>query len=158
MTTGRTCKAYVNIGGTLATPTWVEMKRISNVQRPRSRSTGDRMYRGALNKKKVTGYLENGFSFSYITAKAGSAAETADTVLTALEGSLLNETILDVCFQDRAVTGASKGVRGYVQVSKFDRKEDDEDSITYDVELVEVEEYDGAGALVEIAAYTTTAP
>lgn len=116
------------------------------------------MYRGALNKKKVAGFLENGFSFTYVTARAGSAAETADIVIAALEGSLVSETILDVCFQDRAVTGASKGVRGYVQVAKFDRKEDDEDSITYDVELVEVEEYDGTGLLVEIAAFTTTAP
>lgn len=157
MTTGRTCKAYVNIGGTLATPTFIEMKRISNVTRPRSRGTGDRMYRGAKNKKKVTGYLENGFAFTYIPAKAGSAAETADTVLAALEDSLLNETSLDVCFMDRAITGDAVGVRGYVQVSKFDRKEDDEDSISYDVELVEVEEYDLSGNLVEIAAYETEA-
>lgn len=156
MTTGRTCKAYVNIGGTLAAPTWVEMKRISNVSRPRNRPTSDRMYRGAKNKKKVTGYLENGFSFTYIPAKAGSAAETADTVITALEGSLISETVLDVCFMDRAVTGAAKGVRGYVQVAKFDRKEDDEDSISYDVELIEVEEYDDSGDLVEIAAFATT--
>ncbi|QDV26935.1 hypothetical protein [Aureliella helgolandensis] len=158
MTTGRTCKAYVNIGGTLATPTWVEMKRISNVARPKGRGTSDRMYRGAKNKKKVTGYREFGFSFTYVPARAGSAAATADTVITTLEDSLDNETILDVCFMDAAVTGDAVGVRGYVQVSKFDRKEDDEDSVTYDVELVEVEEYDGAGDLVEIDAYETTEP
>lgn len=155
MTTGRTCKAYVNIGGTLTTPTWVEMKRISNVSRPQSRSTSDRMFRGAKNKKKVAGYLEMGFSFSYIAAKAGSAAETADTVFAALEDSLLNETQLDVCFMDRPVTGDAIGVRGYVQCFKFDRKEDDEDSITYDVELGEVEAEDGDGDLVEIDVYET---
>lgn len=157
MSSGRTCKAYVNIGGTYAAPTWIEMARISNVSRPRSRGTSDRMYRGAKNKKKVTGYLENGFSFTYVPAKAGSTGETADTVITALEGSLLNETILDVYFADAAATGVSKGIRGPVQVSKFDRKEDDEDSVTYDVELVEVEEYATVGgALIEAAAFATT--
>jgi hypothetical protein len=158
MTTGRTCKAYVNIGGTLALPTFVEMKRLSNVQRPQGRSTSDRMFRGAKNKKKVAGYLEYSFSFSYIAAKAGSLADAADTVFAALEDSLLNETSLDVCFMDRPITGDAVGVRGYVQCTKFDRKEDDEDSITYDVELVEVEEEDLSGDLVEIEAYETTAP
>ena len=156
MTTGRTCKAYVNIGGSLATPTWVEMKRISNVSRPKGRSTSDRMFRGAVNKKKVAGFLEFGFSFTYILARAGSAADTADTVVDELEDSLDSETILDVCFMDRAVTGAAAGVRGYVQCTKLDRKEDDEDNVSYDVELVEVEEYDGSGDLVEFDAYTTS--
>lgn len=154
MSAGKTCKAYINIGGTLGTPTWVEMKRISNVQRPKSRSKSDRMYRGALNKKKVGGYMEYGFSFSYVVAKAGSALATADTVITALEGSLNSETILDVCFMDQAVaTSGSKGVRGPMQCFKADRKEDDEDSITLDIELDEVEQDDGSGGLLEIAAY-----
>ena len=156
MSAGKTCKSYVNIGGTLASPTWVEMKRISNVQRPKSRSTSDRMFRGAKNKKKVGGYIEYGFSFQYVVAKAGSAAATADTVLTALENSLENETVLDVCFMDRSVaTVGAKGVRGPVQCFKLDRKEDDEDSITLEVELNEVEHEDGDGLLIEMAPYTT---
>ena len=156
MTTGRTCKAYVNIGGSLATPTWVQMTRISNVSRTKGRATSDRMFRGAKNKKKVAGFLEFGFSFTYIPARAGSAADTADTVIDELEESLDDETILDVCFMDRAVSGAATGVRGYVQVTKMDRKEDDEDNVSYDVELVEVEEYDGSGDLVEFDTYTTS--
>lgn len=157
MSAGKTCKAYVNIGGTLASPTWVEMRRISNVNRPKSRSKNDRMFRGAKNKMKVGGYLEHGFSFVYVPAKAGSGAATADTVIAALESSLDNETALDVCFLDRAVTiTGAKGIRGYVQCFKFDRKEDDESSITIDVELDPVEAEDGTGALVELAAYTVT--
>lgn len=154
MSAGKTCKAYVNIGGTLTTPTWVEMKRISNVNRPKSRSKSDRMFRGAKNKKKVGGYLEYAFSFVYTPAKAGSGAETADTVIVALEDSLDNETVLDVCFMDRDVTeDGATGVRGPVQCFKLDRKEEDESSITYDVELDEVEEEDGDGDLLEMAAY-----
>ncbi len=156
MSTGKTCKAYVNIGGTFAAPTWVEMRRISNVNRPKSRSKSDRMFRGAKNKMKVGGYLELGFSFTYIPARAGSAAATADTVITALENSLDNETQLDVCFMDRSVaTAGAKGIRGYVQCFKFERKEEDENSISIDVELDPVEAEDVAGALVEMAPYTT---
>jgi hypothetical protein len=157
MPAGKSCKAYLNIGGTLPMPTWVEMKRISNVSRPKSRSTSDRMFRGAKNKKKVAGYLEYGFSFEYVPAKAGSGAASADTVLTALEASLENETILDAAFMDRAIaTSGAKGVRGPMMCTKLDRKEDDESSIVFDVELVEVEQEDGSGNLVEIAPYTIT--
>jgi hypothetical protein len=157
MTTGKTCKSYINIGGTLTTPTWVEMKRVTNVNRPKSRSTSDRMFRGAKNKKKVAGYIEYGFSFDYVVAKAGSAAATADTVIAALEASLENDTKLDACFMDRgvAVSGA-KGVRGPMQCTKMDRKEEDENSVVLSVELVEVEDEDGSGNLIEIAPYTTT--
>lgn len=155
MSAGKTCFAYVNIGGTFAVPTWVEMKRISNVQRPKSRSKSDRMFRGAKSKKKVGGYLEYGFSFTYVPAKAGSAAATADTVLDALEDSLDNETPLDVCFMDQAIgVSGSKGVRGAMQCFKADRKEDDEDSISYEIELDEVEDEDGVGDLRELGAYT----
>ena len=157
MTTGKTCKAYINIGGTLTTPTWVEMKRITNVNRPKSRSTSDRMFRGAKNKKKVAGYIEYGFSFDYVVAKAGSQAATSDTVIGALETSLENDTAIDACFMDRgvAVSGA-KGVRGPMQCAKMDRKEEDENSITLSIELVEVEGEDGSGNLLEIAPFTTT--
>jgi hypothetical protein len=154
MTAGRTCKAFVQIGGTFATPTWVEMRRISNVQRPKSRGTSDRMFRGARHKFKVAGYLEYGWTFTYTPAKAGSAAATADTVLTALENSLENETVLDVIFIDRALVTGAKGVRASVQCTKMDRKEDDEDSVTFDVELVLVEDEDTGGALREPIAYT----
>ena len=155
MPAGKSCKAFLNIGGTLASPTWVEMRRISNVSRPKSRSTSDRMFRGAKNKKKVTGYLEYTFSFQYVPAKAGSAAATADTVLAALEASLENELTLDAAFMDRAIaTVGAKGVRGPMMCTKLDRTEDDESSVVFDVELVEVEHEDSAGALVEIAPYT----
>lgn len=156
MSAGRTCKAYVNIGGTFTTPTWVEMKRISNVKRPKSRSKSDRMFRGANFKFGVGGYKECGFSFTYVPAKAGSAAATADTVITALEGSLDSETVLDVLFLDRPVaTVGAKGIRASVQCFKFDRNEDDESTISIDVELNLVEDEDAGGVLREPVAFTT---
>lgn len=155
MSAGRTCKAYVNVGGTFASPTWVEMKRISNVKRPKSRGSSDKMFRGAGHKFKVGGYKECGFSLTYIPAKAGSAAATADTVISALEGSLDNETVLDVLFLDRPVaTVGAKGIRASVQCFKFDRNEDDESAISIDVELGLVEDEDAGGVLREPIAFT----
>ncbi len=88
-------------------------------------------------------------------AKARSAAATADIVISALEGSLDNETVLDVLFVDGPVaTAGTKGIRASVQCFKFDRNEDDESPITFDVELDLVEDEDNAGALREPIAFT----
>ena len=146
---GRKRAAYYN-SGTYASPTWVHLGRISDVNRTQSRSTSDRMYRSAENKKKVTGYKEFGFTFKYHVKKAGSA----DTVLDDLQDSFDNDTVLDVCFMNgKFDTGTTRtGVRGPVVVSKFDISEADEEGVTYDVELVEVED----DTIPEITAFSVT--
>jgi len=146
---GRKRAAYYN-SGTYASPTWVHLARISDVNRPQSRSTSDRMYRGAANKKKVTGYKEHSFTFKYHVKKAG----TTDTVLDKLQDSFDNDTVIDVCFMNgKFDTGTTRtGVRGPVVVSKFDISEADEEGVTYDVELVEVED----DTIPEITAFSVT--
>lgn len=135
---------------TFASPTWVTFARITDVQRTRSRSTSDRMYRGAQNKKKITGYMERGFTFKYAIKKAGGT----DTVADKLEDSYTNGTILDVCFMNGAMTSGTTrtGERGPVVVSKLDISEADEEGVTYDVELVEVED----DTIAEFVAYSVT--
>lgn len=135
---------------TFASPTWVTLARITDVQRPRSRSTSDRVYRGAENKKKVTGYMDRGFTFKYAVKKAG----VTDAVLDKLEDSYTNETVLDMCFMNGAMTtGTTRtGERGPVVVSKLDISEADEEGVTYDVELVEVEDE----TIAEFIAYSVT--
>lgn len=146
---GRKRAAYYN-SGTYASPTWIHLARISDVNRPQSRSTSDRMYRGAVNKKKVTGYKEHSFTFKYHVKKAG----TTDTVLDKLQDSFDNDTVIDICFMNgRFDTGTTRtGVRGPVVVSKFDISEADEEGVTYDVELVEVED----DTIPEITAFSVT--
>jgi hypothetical protein len=146
---GRKRAAYYN-SGTYASPTWIHLARISDVNRPQSRSTSDRMYRGAVNKKKVTGYKEHSFTFKYHVKKAG----TADTVLDKLQDSFDNDTVIDICFMNgKFDTGTTRtGVRGPVVVSKFDISEADEEGVTYDVELVEVED----DTIPEITAFSVT--
>lgn len=146
---GRKRAAYYN-SGTYASPTWVHLGRISDVNRTQSRSTSDRMYRSAENKKKVTGYKEHSFTFKYHVKKAG----TTDTVLDKLQDSFDNDTVIDVCFMNgKFDTGTTRtGVRGPVVVSKFDISEADEEGVTYDVEVVEVED----DTIPEITAFTVT--
>ena len=146
---GRKRAAYYN-SATYASPTWVHLARISDVNRTQSRSSSDRMYRGAKNKKKVTGYKEHSFTFKYHVKKAG----TTDTVLDKLQDSFDNDTVIDICFMNgRFDTGTTRtGVRGPVVVSKFDISEADEEGVTYDVELVEVED----DTIPEITAFSVT--
>lgn len=159
MSAGRKCWAAYN-SGTYASPVWVTLSRITEVKRSQSRGTGERMYRGAANKKTITGYMEYKMSFKYQAKRAG----LADTVFDALNASFLNETKLDVLFLDQPLTvptgnaaigTSAKGVRGPYVVTKFDRDESDEDGVSFDVELAEIED-EQSGALVETVPYTGT--
>lgn len=147
---GRKRAVYYRSGGTFASPTWTYVGRISDVQRGRERATNDRMYRGAKNVKSITGYMKRSFSFKYHVKAAGAT----DTILDALEDSFLNDTVLDVCFMNgKFDTGTTRtGERGPVVVSKCDISESDEDGVTYDVELVEVED----DVITEFAAFSVT--
>lgn len=155
MSAGRLRTLYLNtaVSTPYATPTWTLVSRISDVSRSRSRSTNDRAYRGAENKKKVTGYKEYGFSFKYHVKKAGAT----DTILDKLEDSFVNETVLDVCFLNGVIASGTTrvGERGPVVVTKCDISENDEEGVTMDIELAEVEDEQG-GSLFEFGAYTVT--
>lgn len=154
MSAGRLRALYVNtaVSTPYATPTWTLVGRISDVQRSRSRATADRKYRSAKNSKKITGYKEYGFSFKYHVKKAGAA----DTIADKLEDSFTNETVLDVCFMNGLIAAGTTrvGERGPVVVTKLDIAEADEEGVTYDVELSEVEDE----TILEFAAYTITTP
>ena len=159
MSAGRTRSANVNTG-TYGTPVWVRLDRISDVQRPQSRGTAERKYRGAKSVKTVTGYVTYGFTFKY---HVKSAKLATDTVLALLAGSFASEDVLDVCFLNQRIVqptgtftaGANAvGIRGPVVVTKFDIAEADEEGVTYDVELKEVEDEQPAGTLFEMSAYS----
>ncbi len=156
---GRNRAAYINTG-TYATPVWVQMSRISGVQRPQSRATSDRKYRGSKNVKTITGYLQYGFTFKY---HVKSAKLATDTVSALLQASLESETVLDVAFLNQRIVQATGtftaganavGVRGPVVVSKFDISEEDEEGVAFDVELKEVEDEQPAGTDFSIGAFT----
>jgi hypothetical protein len=147
---GRNRAAYINTG-TYSTPVWVHISRISGVQRSQSRATSDRKYRGSKTVKTITGYLQYGFTFKYHVKSPKLATDTTSALL---QASLESETVLDVCFLNQRIiqtagtfpTGANAvGVRGPVVVSKFDISEEDEEGVTFDVELKEVEDEQPSG-------------
>ncbi|GAB5404301.1 MAG: hypothetical protein Aurels2KO_25320 [Aureliella sp.] len=148
---GRKNKIYLNTG-TFGTPVWSEMDRITGLKRPQNRGSSEYQYRGAKNKKTAVGYRKFELSFKYETKRNPA---NADAILALLQDSYDNETVLDMATVDRAIatTGAT-GVRGPVQVTTFDRDEDDESNTSYDVTLSEVD-HEESDVLVEIEAYTT---
>lgn len=159
MNTGRRRAAYVNTG-TYSTPVWSEMSRISGVQRGRSRGTADRKYRGSDNVKTVTGYRTNTFTFKY---HIKGPRFTTDAVLALLEASYENETPLDVAFLNQRIqqptgtftVGANAiGVRGFVVATKMDIAEEDEEGVSIDVELREIEHEEPAGTARDVAAFS----
>lgn len=156
---GRRRAAYVNTG-TFAVPVWAHMTRITDVQRPKSRATSDRKYRGAKSVKTVTGYVKYGWTFKY-QIKGPNAS--ADAVLTKLQDSLDNDVILDVLFLNQRISqpagtfpvGANAvGVRAPVVVAKLDETENDEEGCMFDVELVEVDD-EQSSTLNETMPFTT---
>ena len=159
MAAGRQRAAYINTG-TFTTPVWVEMGRISGVQRGRSRGTSDRKYRESGNVKTVTGYRTNMFTFKY---HVKGPRFTTDAALAQLEASYENETPLDVAFLNQRIaqpTGTFQagaqavGVRGFVVCVKADINEEDEEGVSIDVELREIEHEEPAGTRRDIVAFT----
>lgn len=146
MQAGRTCTWNYNTG-TFGSPTWVAIGRASSPSRTQGRPTSRKTYREANSSKNVTGLLDFEISGQYVQKNAG----TADTVFDALEDSLLNDTVMDICMLDGpAATTGSTGIRGPFVVSQLDKSEDDEDAVVYDVTQVEVED----DTITEVASYT----
>lgn len=148
MITGGDCKTYVNTG-TYGSPTWSLMDRITSPKLKQQRGANARTIRGKKNKTSVLGKREYGISFTYTPSSVGAS----DAVLTKLQDSYTNRTVMDIAMMDRAIaTSGSTGIRGPYVVQQFDRSEDDEDAVVYDVVLVEVED----STIPETDTYTTT--
>lgn len=146
MQAGRTCTLNYNTG-TYGSPTWVHIGRVSSPSRTQGRPTSRKTYREANNSKNVTGLIDNEISGQYVQKNAGQA----DTILDALEDSLLNDTVLDIAMLDGpAATTGSTGIRGPFVVSQLDKSEDDEDAVVFDFTLVEVED----DTIAETTSYT----
>lgn len=146
---GRKNKAYYNTG-TYDTPVWAELKRISGLKRPQSRSTAEYNYRGAANKKTAVGYKSYEITFKYETKRDPTLT---DTVFAAIQASFDSETVMDFVVVDRAMGVGAVGVRGPFVVTQLDRDEDDESNTSYDVTLKEVDA-EQAAALWEVAPFT----
>ncbi len=133
MKPGRTCTLNYN-AGTYAAPTWTHIARVSSPKQTRGRPATRRTYRSHVNSKNVLGMIDAGITFTYVCRASGT-----DTVLTSLMTSLNSDTNMDIAMLDGPAATGATGIRGQFKVSQMDRNEDDEDAVSYDVTLVEVE-------------------
>lgn len=148
---GRKCKGYLNTG-TYASKTWTELRRITDVKRPQSRTSSEFKMRGFNGIVGATGYVKYSVTFKYHTK---SPAGTADTVEAALLNAFRNDADVEMAFMDRAIaTVGATGIAGFFRIVKMDRDEADEDNVSYDVELVPAD-HEESGVAVEVAPFTT---
>lgn len=139
---GIECHAYYNTG-TYDTPVWVELLRVQDLSIAKSKSMADLKSRLSKFAFKRGAFIEPSITFGYLY-KAG-----ADTVRDALLDSLINRTALDVAILDDLITeSGAKGMRLYVEVSKFDDDEGMENGKSISVEAMAAAVYD-SGSLVE---------
>ena len=153
---GKDYPAFVNTATTTpyATPTWTRLCRISDLQISRSKGVNDSSFHCSPNKKAIIGYKKNSVTFKY-TEKKVSATGVSDTTFEALEDSYENDTVLDCCFMNGTLTAGTtrQGYRGPMVVTKLDRASGDEDAVTYDVEMHEVEDYKPDNSMFDFGAY-----
>ncbi|EMI19089.1 hypothetical protein RMSM_03985 [Rhodopirellula maiorica SM1] len=103
---GKETKLYANIGGTYASPTWVEITRARNVQRNRGPALSDIEFHGAEETGAVPGYRAMKGSFEYARMRG------TDTVWAALEAARDAGDIVDLAHLNGPITSsASKGWR-----------------------------------------------
>lgn len=148
--TGRDAKLYWRSTGTYASPTWSEIKRIGDVTVGGEKATSDLAIRETPNDKSSFGGMKFPISFTYYKRRA-----VADTVFAALLASFMNNTTMDIAAMDQAIaTVGATGLRGPYVVSKLERAEPVNDSVVYNVELLECEEVDSTTPLYT-QSYTT---
>lgn len=162
MTAGKSYPIYVNTAESTpyATPAWTRLCRISDVNISRSKGVNDAAFHCSPNKKAIIGYKKNSVTFKYQEKKVG-ATGVSDTTFAELNDSYENDTILDCCFMNGTLTAGTtrQGFRGPMVVTKLDRSQSDEEAVTYDVEMHEVEDYKPDNSMFDFGAYElVTAP
>ncbi len=147
-------KLYMNPAGTYASPTWVLMAKVGDVDITMGKATGDIDTRETPNTKTIGGNKKIGFAFNYFRVDGQT-----DAVFNALEASYYDDTPIDMASMEVAIaTAGAKGIRGPFMVSKFDRKEPVNEAVRYEVELVETDDYSSDGATAYFADEYLIAP
>ncbi len=148
--TGRDAHLYHRASGTYSSPTWAEIKRIGDVTIGGEKSTSDLAMRETPNDKSTFGGMKFPISFTYYKRNGVS-----DPVFTALQNSFYTNAPLDIAAMDQPIaTVGATGLRGPYVVSKCERSEPVNDSISYSVELLECDHVDGSTVLYT-QSYTT---
>ena len=131
--TGIECKAYRNTA-TWATPTWVEVDNIRDVNITHDVNMAEFKTRGnsTIRNKETTTVRGVTFQMEHDPATAAN-----DANFEALSDAIYAGTEIEMAFMNGAIaTSDNQGVRGVWLVKKMDVAEPLEDAQLYDVELV----------------------
>lgn len=147
---GFECVLYYN-SGTYASPTWVPMPMVRNLSEPEGYTKIDISTRASPNKKYFAGQADCSVAFDYLYRKG-----TTDSVFTFLQTSKDARTAVQFAVADGPIaTVGTEYSLDYYQVTKFDKKQDLDGVMMFDIELSPTV-YFNAGALVD-RSYVTVA-
>ncbi len=129
---GRKNKLYYN-SATYASPTWVEIARVGDVNRTGTKASTEVNMRASDTTIVVYGNKSREITFTYYKIKGSG---TADPVFTKLSDSYENDTVLDIAMMEGPIATVGQfGVRGPFVVSQLDKAEPIDGVDTYDVTL-----------------------
>lgn len=148
---GFECVLYYN-SGTNASPTWVAMPMVRNLSETESYTKIDISSRASANKKYFAGQADVSVSFDYLYRKGAT-----DTVFTFLQTIKDARTATQFAISDGPIaTVATEYSKDYYQVTKFDKKQDLDGVMMFDIELSPTLVYD-SGTIVERSYVTVSA-
>lgn len=148
---GKETKSYYN-SATYASPVWVELERIRNVQRNRGPSLNDVEFHGANETGAVPGYVAMSGSFEYVRRKG------ADTVYDFLVAAQEAGDIVDFAYLNGTILlTSSVGWRCPILLGEFAETSNGNDGVVVTIPFTKADAYNTSGA-VNYVAFTGTTP
>lgn len=133
-----------------ANPNWVEIDRVSDVDRTGSKASSEVNIRASDTTISVYGNKSREISFTYYKKKG------VDDVFTVLSDSFENDTVLDIAMMEDAMTATPKpiGKRGPFIVSELNKSEPIDGAETYEVKMMFADAEQAAGTPFLFQDYT----
>lgn len=139
---GVDCKAYLNTG-TLGSPVWLEIPVARDVGFMLGTEAAEARTRGSALDASLPGFITNEWDMEMLYDTVGS------TIFALLQAVVLARSTAELAFMDGAIaTSGSRGVRCTYVITKCDRNQPLDDSVTVSL----------AGKPAYGAAFTLVAP
>ncbi|MFV0445671.1 MAG: hypothetical protein ACK5Q5_18980 [Planctomycetaceae bacterium] len=141
---GKLCKAYIDVDGDIAGPTWVEAPKIQGLSKTSSRNLAEIAERGEDDVLVLPSHINREISFE-LTRRPG------DTVYDTLENAFEDGTKVGVAIMTGGIAvSGSRGYQAEVYVTQFDDDQGHEGT-TVSVTVRPAADYTTAPAHVAIA-------
>ena len=145
---GKETYSYYNSAATYASPTWVEMVRIRNVQTNWGPNLGEIEFHGASATTNIPGYVRFTGSFEYVR-KLGTDT-VWDQMLTTRNGG----EILDFAYLNGEVTDSNAiGWRAPLLLGEFQETANGNDGVIVTIPFALADAYTTGGAAQSVVAF-----